>query len=663
MPQEWSELYSQGSAGDLSPSLRRFVRRIQRRSAPEDYFQVADETLAELDGGPGGVPETELLVSALCDLAVQGWRFRIRNGRLEGSAPDLSALDQAGKRARIRAGHLIDRDAQLRKPATQAFLRRMERRGAGHGWHSIFSLMRDGPSLAEALVRQASAGSTSEDAAPVVQPYVQVVDSDTHCEHTGLRLQDIWRYFRHTWTTAYNSIPGRQMSILVRDAAAPHHPVIGIAALGSSIVQVNPRDRWIGWTPEEFLKRLEDDEGRGWARWIEESWSSLLGEIRSDDFLAEEVLSEAQFSSPSSETIARLRTLADDERAMHAISPQTEVHKRLSGNLDNADWLRLSSTHLYRSKRAKQLADLLEVRSRLVRAGFARPNATHLRSVLTDPDGRRALTTLLRYVKKVRVGVAMMDIVVCGAIPPYTHLVGGKLVGLMLTSPTVVQAYRQRYARSPSIIASGLSGRVVQREPRLVLLGTTSLYGVSPNQYDRLSIPRSEFDPSLQGKVAYRKLGRTGGYGSYHLSPRTVRLASMVSARTNRGREVRSIFGEGVNPRFRKARAGLGLIGLHADILRHGINRVVYGVPLAANFREILIARNVRPQYLVPHRSDAEPKLASWWWRRWARNRSERPEIIEQICRHQTTYPVQHGARVEGVEAEYEDLGPLFGRS
>jgi hypothetical protein len=30
---------------------------------------------------------------------------------------------------------------------------------------------------------------------------------------------DIWRYFRHTWTYQYTSVPGRTMMFLVRDQA------------------------------------------------------------------------------------------------------------------------------------------------------------------------------------------------------------------------------------------------------------------------------------------------------------------------------------------------------------------------------------------------------------------------------------------------------------
>ena len=45
------------------------------------------------------------------------------------------------------------------------------------------------------------------------------------------------------------------MAFLVRDRAADCHPVIGIAALSSAIVQMDQRDRWIGWRPQDVLAR------------------------------------------------------------------------------------------------------------------------------------------------------------------------------------------------------------------------------------------------------------------------------------------------------------------------------------------------------------------------------------------------------------------------
>ena len=56
------------------------------------------------------------------------------------------------EKERIRHVHLIDRDDQLRQPATRAFIKGMEKkRLTKKGWHSIYSVMRDGESLARDL--------------------------------------------------------------------------------------------------------------------------------------------------------------------------------------------------------------------------------------------------------------------------------------------------------------------------------------------------------------------------------------------------------------------------------------------------------------------------------------------------------------------------------
>ncbi len=72
---------------------------------------------------------------------------------------------------------------------------------------------------------------------------------------------DVWRYFRHTWTNQYTSVPGRSMMFLVRDRAAPFHPIVGIGALSSPVMQIRERDTWIGWHPDTFLShiRVESD--------------------------------------------------------------------------------------------------------------------------------------------------------------------------------------------------------------------------------------------------------------------------------------------------------------------------------------------------------------------------------------------------------------------
>ena len=58
---------------------------------------------------------------------------------------------------------------------------------------------------------------------------------------------DIFRIFRFFWSSPYSEYVGRRIKLLVRDNALPNNPVIGIAALGSSIVHIPDRDKWVGW--------------------------------------------------------------------------------------------------------------------------------------------------------------------------------------------------------------------------------------------------------------------------------------------------------------------------------------------------------------------------------------------------------------------------------
>src|SRR5262249_33883587 len=153
--------------------------------------------------------------------------------------PRHDGHDEA-QRDRIRTQHQRARDEQLGAPAARTFVRFMETKRLHEGaFVSVFSLMRDGRDLARTL-RSASrleAADRAHARRSAVQPYLELVAEDAICAKTGFRLQDIWRYFRHTWANAYVSVPGRSMMILVRDAAVATHPVIGIASLGSPVVQ------------------------------------------------------------------------------------------------------------------------------------------------------------------------------------------------------------------------------------------------------------------------------------------------------------------------------------------------------------------------------------------------------------------------------------------
>jgi hypothetical protein len=640
---------------------RRALRRVARRLSTIGSNGTSAQTIAVIRSEEAGLasehaaaiaPALCLCIHVLCDLRAQGWLLRVDRRSIAILPPLQNGSAVLDDKARIRAAHLVERDAQLRRPAVQRFIQEMERRRSHpHGWHSIFSLMRDGRELATQL-RHAAAlppgGERQRALRAAIDPYVQVVTPGAICEFTGLRLSDIWRYFRHTWTTTYQSTPGRKIFYIVRDRAAANHPVVGIGALGSAIVQLSVRDEWIGWTGPQLVCVLRAKPTESWARWLNTALDELIAAVFVDDLVRLCRLRPDDLVHPTRRIVTRLAEFARRERRIHRLYPARGQHKRVGSAEGAAHWAQQAGTHLFRSKRAAALAELLDARRRLQAAGFARPTAAHLRRVVTDHEAVRAIHTVLRYTKAVHVGVDMMDITVCGSVAPYNRVLGGKLVSLLMASPAVTAAYNRRYRAASSVIASSMAGQAVRRTPHLVLLGTTSLYGVGASQYNRLRLPAAMAGGRPGTEIAYVPLGRTAGYGSYHLSRETMQVIDVVLRRLQRGRPVNSIFGEGVNPRLRKARSALDAVGLPSDLLlQHGSPRLVYAIPLASNFREVLLGRTRRPEYVLPDGEQTTARIVDFWCERWLARRIESVEVLDDVARHSLAYPVQHGARVQ----------------
>jgi hypothetical protein len=269
------------------------------------------------------------------------------------------------EKARIRQAHLIDRDAQITEPSVKEFVGSMEkRRLTARGWHSIFSLMRDGEDLARTLkrIREADEETQGDLLSLIIRPYIQIVETDQICDQTGLRLNDIWRYFRHTWVTSYKSVPGRSMMILVRDAAAPNDPVIGIAALASSVVQQSTRDKWIGWDGDTVVDRFRDSKKpRTSVRWLLSELDGFIKGLYLKDLLRDKVIARPDVRKPSDEVINKLLKDLLTAIKRHRLYPDAAKHKGM-GATTNGEWAELAETSLFRSKRSKQLATMLTIR-------------------------------------------------------------------------------------------------------------------------------------------------------------------------------------------------------------------------------------------------------------------------------------------------------------
>jgi len=637
--------------------IRRMARNSHEGVSTELIHQLRSKVLVRLEKPTKAQLHEELeLIGALSvtiDLVAQGWRIMTTSPEVvieftNGTSPEA-------EKERIRHVHLIDRDEQLRKPATLSFIQGMEkRRLTTKGWHSIYSVMRDGGSLARelsALRRDAAKEAKLAQLHSAVKPYIQFVEPDAYCEQTGLRLQDIWRYFRHTWVNSYKSVPGRSMMILIRDAAVANHPVIGIACLASSVVQQSARDKWIGWDPESAIEHFRTSTNpKHDAAWLVSEVDRLIKGIYLKDLLDDAIITRAALRKPTTQIIEEL--LKDSARAIrqHRRYPNAAQHKHVtSGSI--TEWRARAKTSLFRSKRAKQLAALLSIRvvfhEEKLSGDVTKSSWNH---AFENARFRQAVGQVVRMLKSERVGVNMMDIAVCGAVAPYNLLLGGKLVCLLLCSPEVVNRYKQRYQNQASLIASSMRGAPVHRKAQLVLLCTTSLYGSALNQYSRVRAPAEVVGGKPNEKIEYRSIGLSEGFGSFHISQETLGLIATLIGRSKGARKVNSIFGEGVNPLMRKIREGLELLGLPSDVLlNHGNKRVVYGVALARNFRDVLVGFADSAHYNVPQTRDKlrTEMLAGFWRQRWLLNRLEKPGILDEVSKHTLIYPIMHGAQVK----------------
>lgn len=600
--------------------------------------------------------------SVIADLIDQGWLIKVnRIGRVLAKRPsDTDEEVRTHKRRRYQSA----RDAQLRQPATRAFIERMERGVlTSTGRHSIFSLMRDGRHLQHKITEALSGTSDLND---LVQPYIQFVHSTATCRLTGLDLQDIWRYFRHTWSNPYESVPGRSMLFLVRDRAAPNHAVMGIGAISSAAVQLDARDRFIGWLGEDVIAECRRSPNSEYADWTLATIDKALKSIYRQDFLEKGYLPAKLPKHLPEKAIAKLRKFAAGQRDEHHSRAEANFNKAVgdASGISQANWQRYARSPLFTHKRALEIAKLLEMRNTVQAAYTEVPREKRLEALLASSPGRAAFLKVVRLARSMTVGTEIADLTVCGAVPPYNAILGGKLVAMLAASPEVVVEYRRRYQALPSIIASSMAGRAIVRPANLVFIGTTSLYGERPNQYDRTSYPCEIVGGRKGEAIRYRYLTspertRTSGVGTFQFGRETKAAIEKFMSSTTNGRRVNNVFGEGTSPKLRSLRDGLNALGVSSDeMLEHGMEKVVYGATLTSNTMRYLLRLDDRPNYLfsLDNVEASTSRIAQYWFERWAKPRMERREIDEKLAAHTLVRPVRHGARVVLPDDDLDQL-------
>lgn len=577
----------------------------------------------------------------IADLIDQGWDFRIGEDRVILKPPGLvpgPGVTRDQVKDRIRRALQAGRTRQLQEPSVRQFVRRMERVvSRAEGRSSIADVIDDGRELERLLlkVRNLPRDEQEKRLRRLVDPVVEVCEAGVKCSVTGLNTIDIWRYFRHTWSLEYRPIPGRQFPLLIRNAARPNRPVIGIALLASPVMRLKIRDNWIGWTPSAWAKGL----GLGWdpklaADSLLRRLDLTLSEVRWDDLATPE-----EIAHPSERALFRLEMLAAGaaERRTQQLrdyhdDKRSTRHLEVRDASEETDWRLASEENLYVRKRAEVIANLLRARIAFQLAGLHRDPGRAFRQLFAMEEGWRALDTAIVELRKVGLASQVVDVSVCGAVHPYNELLGGKLVALVLHSEEVRELYEAQYGERISLIASQMAGRPIRRSARLQILTTTSLYGVGSSQYNRLKLRAAEH-PGLTHDVNWRlfdtnEAERTGGFGTVHLGSATVESLRELSMQAFGGRRVNNRFGEGSSPRLRQIREGLDALGLESNhILHHATPRLFCASEMEPGAREHLLGFR-EPGDVSPPSLDA---ISAAWRRRWLLNRIQNDEVLDRV--------------------------------
>jgi hypothetical protein len=577
------------------------------------------------------------------DLLRTGWQYKVTDGVLVLILPGR-------KNSYKNVEEIIDTKDKIRNYMessriekiyeSKEFIKKIE--AGGNGKKAISEIISSGNELYERLklIKEINDKDLkNESLKNIIKPYLQLVSDGDKDFYTGLKLTDIWRYFRLTWANPAESTPGRTMCYLIRDAAVENHPVMGIASLENSALQITCRDDHIGWTVKAFKENFYAQEDTVRQKMFNELLQHIEIGINEIDYTG--LCSKEECQNPNDVVISKLKTKVIEAMQLREESLKNDKDTRsskLGGKISKK-----AENALYMRKRAEQLATLFNAKKRIT--GLLNENADiDHESFIESEEGQSAIRTALLAIKRKHIGSSIMELNVCGAIPPYNNILSGKLIAMLMLSPVVIDNYKQKYGNKPSQIASLLKGEDVTRPAELVYIGTTSLYHVGSSQYNRIRLPNALFHKNSR-EVVLKKLGVTAGHGTMHISSTTVNSLIEVSKGKRGFKHINNVFGEGASPKMRIIAMGVrdvmedGSANLAASVFsKHSMSRIVYGVRLINNFDDYIYGHAVVPEYYYDglNSAVATETIVDYWKQRWLLMRlSHLPalELVKNFCK------------------------------
>jgi Domain of unknown function (DUF4338) len=198
----------------------------------------------------------------------------------------------------------------------------------------------------------------------------------------------------------------------------------------------------------------------------------------------------------------------------------------------------------------------------------------------------------------------VMDAFLLGAVPPYSSLMCGKLVAMLMTSSEVRRAFKRKYGGSDSLITNR------PFDGNLALITTTSALGRS-SIYNRVRVG---------DRRLLQSVGFTSGSGEFHFANGIYRdLIGYADANLQpTAKHIR--WGGGWRNRREVVRRTLPELGLSSEMIYHGVQRELFVAPLAPNTREFLCGQH---KHLRPYKAPAAA-LFDAFRARWLLPRAER---------------------------------------
>lgn len=389
---------------------------------------------------------------------------------------------------------------------------------------------------------------------------------------SGVRYAEAFTAGLRLWRMPYRGREGRLRRFLIVGQSLAHATqpfVVGLIEVGDDAPYSTERDAFLVMRSQEMRSWLDRTHGPHQARAV----GDLMRQLR--------------------HALLPIPGISPDLSAASVVELRDELLRRAQGRSQSED-------ALVEKKKIAYLVRLAMGEIAFDALGRGQPE---------DPAGIREG---VRAVHDLTVPRVHMEVTVCGAVPPFTSALGGKLVTAFLGHPDILAITKGGAATIVRELFDLSRLEALLPHWGLLAMTTKGLYPGHSALYNRAEIP-GESEP-----VRLQKVGNTKGSTTTLLGTRTGKLAHLLMDATP-ARTVSRTYGTGGAKRQRLIESAVMSTNLPGSFVHAGIRRPVYGLRLVSNLAEC-VWLGAQPSWNVKRLTsgDEYSRAATVLWRgRW----------------------------------------------